>query len=194
MMLNKFEKENLVVKLLDDGKTIREVAREAHVSFRDIGVIARKVKGEVEVQIQAPTTKTLETQALALFAEGKSQIDVATELDISPRKVTKIYKEFLRLSMMQKLVNLYEQSKLHLSSLLKLHDTMMEYNMTNKDLILAIENLKELPYAQLQKERLQAKAAAFDQQKYEQAGEIEQDQIQLLDYTDNSSRCKFRQT
>jgi hypothetical protein len=48
---------------------------------------------------------------------------------------------------------------------------MMEYNMTNKDLILAIENLKELPYAQLRKERLQAEAAAFDQQKYEQAGE-----------------------
>jgi len=47
-MLNKFEKEELVIKLLNEGKTIRQIAAEAHISFSDIGAIARKSKGETE--------------------------------------------------------------------------------------------------------------------------------------------------
>lgn len=104
LMLNKNEKEEMVIKLLDQGRTIRQIAAEAHISFKDIGVIARKLKGENEV---SSSPKSLETQALSLFAEGKSQIDVIIALDLSSRKVTQIYKEFLRLNMMQKFVNLY---------------------------------------------------------------------------------------
>jgi transposase len=34
--LNKFEKEKRVIELHNQGKTIREIAREVHMSFRDI--------------------------------------------------------------------------------------------------------------------------------------------------------------
>jgi hypothetical protein len=37
--LNKFEKENRVMELHLQGKTIREIAKEVHMSFRDISII-----------------------------------------------------------------------------------------------------------------------------------------------------------
>ena len=36
MVLNKFEKEKRVIELYLEGKTIREISKEVHMSFRDI--------------------------------------------------------------------------------------------------------------------------------------------------------------
>ena len=36
MVLNKFEKEKRVIELHLEGKTIREISKEVHMSFRDI--------------------------------------------------------------------------------------------------------------------------------------------------------------
>jgi hypothetical protein len=43
--VNKQEKEELVIRLHKEGKTIREIAAAAHLSFTDIGVIIRKLDG-----------------------------------------------------------------------------------------------------------------------------------------------------
>ena len=43
VMLNKKEKEQLVIKLYQNGKPIREIARQAHLSFGSIGRIIRAV-------------------------------------------------------------------------------------------------------------------------------------------------------
>jgi DNA invertase Pin-like site-specific DNA recombinase len=40
------EKERLVLELYNQGKTIREIAKEARMSFRDIGVILNKAVEE----------------------------------------------------------------------------------------------------------------------------------------------------
>ena len=52
LVLNKFEKESLAIKLLNEGRTFRQIATEVHISFKDIGVIARKLNGETEVHAQ----------------------------------------------------------------------------------------------------------------------------------------------
>jgi hypothetical protein len=44
-VLNKYEKEQLVIKLHQDGQTIRDIASAAHLSFGDIGKIIKKVDG-----------------------------------------------------------------------------------------------------------------------------------------------------
>ena len=49
MVLNKKEKEELVIKLLNEGKTTREIAQLAHVSLRDIGSITRKAVGDDDI-------------------------------------------------------------------------------------------------------------------------------------------------
>ena len=40
-VLNKYNKEQLVIELHRDGKTIREIAAAAHLSFSDIGKIIK---------------------------------------------------------------------------------------------------------------------------------------------------------
>jgi hypothetical protein len=44
-VLNKQEKEELVIRLHQEGKTIRQIAAAAHLSFTDIGSIIRKIDG-----------------------------------------------------------------------------------------------------------------------------------------------------
>jgi transcriptional regulator len=41
-MLSKTEKEQRVIELYQQGKNIRQIAQEVHMSFADIGAIERK--------------------------------------------------------------------------------------------------------------------------------------------------------
>jgi hypothetical protein len=85
-VLNKYDKENLVIKLHQEGKTIREIASAAHMSFSDISNIIGKVDGRTnDIKI---SNKSKATQALFLFKSGKKPIDVAIELDISAKKTS----------------------------------------------------------------------------------------------------------
>jgi len=45
-VLNNNEKEQLVIKLHQDGKTIRDIASIAHMSFSDIGKIIKRIDGD----------------------------------------------------------------------------------------------------------------------------------------------------
>ena len=45
VVLNKQEKEQLVIRLHKEGKTIRTIAHEAHISFTDTGKIIRNMNG-----------------------------------------------------------------------------------------------------------------------------------------------------
>jgi hypothetical protein len=44
-VLNSQDKEELVIRLHKEGKTIRQIAAAAHLSFTDIGSIIRKIDG-----------------------------------------------------------------------------------------------------------------------------------------------------
>jgi hypothetical protein len=79
-VLNKRDKQQLVIKQHQEGKTMREIASAAHMSFSDIKKIIQSVTGEVdEVDL---SNKSKSTQALYLFKNGKKPIEVAIELDL----------------------------------------------------------------------------------------------------------------
>jgi hypothetical protein len=84
IMLNREEKEKLVVKLYQDGKTIREIAKQAHLSFGSIGTIIRRLNDiENNDTISSDmNNKSKTTQALSLFSQGKRPIEVAIKLDL----------------------------------------------------------------------------------------------------------------
>ncbi len=46
MILNKTEKESLVIDLINKGLNVQQISKHAHVSFTDIARIKRKVTGE----------------------------------------------------------------------------------------------------------------------------------------------------
>ena len=75
-----------MIKLHQEGKTIREIASAAHMSFTDIGSIIRRTDGQDDddgVETKDLKDKSRETKALWLFSNGKKPIEVAVELDLS---------------------------------------------------------------------------------------------------------------
>ena len=88
--MNLEEKKNLVIQLHQEGKTQREIAKTAHMSVRDISRIIRKLEG-------IPEEKSIETQALDLFYQGKKPIEVAVGLNLNAQKTSKLYKDYLKL-------------------------------------------------------------------------------------------------
>ena len=77
-VLNRRDKEQLVIKLHQEGKTIREIASAAHLSFGDIGTVIRKIDGkDGDIETKDLNDKSPDTKVLWLFANGEKPIDVA---------------------------------------------------------------------------------------------------------------------
>ena len=78
-ILTRQEKERLVLQLYNQGKTIRDIAKELRMSFRDIGGILKKASGEKEGKQEKEQSSLVSpsSQAYRLFFEGKKPIDVA---------------------------------------------------------------------------------------------------------------------
>ena len=93
VILNKKEKEELVVKLHQENKTIRQIAEIVHMSFKDIGAIIRRIDGQTN-EDNINFNKSKATQALHLFKNGRKPLEVAIELDISYSEVIDLQQEY----------------------------------------------------------------------------------------------------
>jgi hypothetical protein len=107
-MFTSQQKEELVIKMLKEGYSFREIAKAAHMSFSDIGEIKRRIFGE---SASYKKTKKLSkvAQALQLFSENKTPTEVSIELDFDPKEVEKVYLDYLSINGLNNLVKLYEQ-------------------------------------------------------------------------------------
>ena len=99
------DKEKLVMKLLEESKNFQEIAKAAHVSFSFISMVKKKMLGE-----DTTVTKRLSipSEALKLFSEGKSLIEVTITLDRPSLETCKYHEDYLRLKNMDYLVSLAE--------------------------------------------------------------------------------------
>jgi SMC interacting uncharacterized protein involved in chromosome segregation len=129
--MNREEKRQLVIKLYQEGKTMREISKVVHMSFGDIGSIIRK---ENEDAAPKSKEKSQESQALKLFNKEKDPIDVAITLDIPASKAEGIYKQFLKLRGLSDMVNLYEEIKGDVALLASLYDTVKACHLTKDDI------------------------------------------------------------
>jgi transcriptional antiterminator len=109
MLLTRQEKEKLVLKLAEEGRTTRDIAKEVHISLKDIGKIIRKETGdddiiEREKQKQEAEKEKLKRQkslspyarAFQMFKDKLSLADVAIELDIKTDTVLNFHSDYLR--------------------------------------------------------------------------------------------------
>jgi hypothetical protein len=88
VVLNKKEKEELVVKLYQENKTIRQIAEIVHMSFKDIGAIIRRIDGRANDDDDIDmSNKSKATQTIYLFKSGKKLVDVSIELDLPVNEV-----------------------------------------------------------------------------------------------------------
>jgi len=134
-VLNKYDKELLVIELHSQGKTIRQIAAAAHLSFSDIGTSIRREDGhdkDDDIETKDLKNKTKTTQALHLFKSGKKPIDVAIELDISANEIEDMLQEFWILNQLDELALVYLEVKTFLPSFLKLFHCLKERRMLDE--------------------------------------------------------------
>ena len=131
-MLSKFEKETLVIKLLTEGLTVREIAKEAHVSPETIGEIRRRTLGESALYTKKNKKLSKNAKALELFSKNKTPIDVSIELDFDPTEVEKVYLDYLRLNGLNNLVKIYQELGNHVQDLSKFYWSFREEGVDNK--------------------------------------------------------------
>jgi len=134
-VLNKYDKEQLVIELHSQGKTISQIAAAAHLSFSDIGTIIRREDGhdkDDDIKTKDLKNKSKDTQALFLFSRGKLPIDVSIELDLSASEVHNILEEFWTLNVMHELAFVYGEIKTFLPSILKLFHCLKEHRMLDE--------------------------------------------------------------
>ena len=120
VILNKKEKEELVVKLHQENKTIRQIAEIVHMSFKDIGAIIRRIDGRANDNNEIYFNKSKATQALHLFKNGKKPIEVAINLDISASEIEDILQEYWVLNQLDELALVYHEIRNDLDSISKI--------------------------------------------------------------------------
>jgi hypothetical protein len=136
-ILTRQERERLVLDLYyNQGKTYREISKQARISPRDIGVILNKAieekteaskeqgqdnNGNEKNQNQEQEHLSLSTQAYKLFSERKTPLEVAIALNLRESEATKFYKEYWKLKQLHNLMIVYEEIKGDIEPFLKLY-------------------------------------------------------------------------
>ena len=132
-IMTRQERERLVLELYNQGKTIREIAKEARMSFRDIGVILNKAIEEktqgIKEQDGAEKNQnqeqeqhlSLAAQAYKLFSERKTPLEVSIALNLRESETTKFYKEYRKLKQLHNLNMVYEELRGDIEPFLKLY-------------------------------------------------------------------------
>jgi DNA-binding CsgD family transcriptional regulator len=112
------ERERRVIDLYDKGKSTRDIAKELRMSLRDISTILRDNQVNHGIVItdnsndnntnnnKSPNEKA--TKAYKLFNEGKKPVEVAIQLSLSEKQVTKYCREYWKLKGLHELTLLYE--------------------------------------------------------------------------------------
>jgi hypothetical protein len=133
VVLNRRDKEQLVVKLNQEGKSFREIASVAHLSFSDIGAVIRKIDGKDDgIEMKDLKNKSKDTQALYLFSIGKTPLEVTIELDLTTNVVHDIQEEFWALNDLHELAFVYNKIRTFLPSFLKLFHCLKNYKMLSE--------------------------------------------------------------
>jgi SHS2 domain-containing protein len=169
MVLTRQERERLVLELYyNQGKTIREIAKEARMSFRDIGVILNKVveekkTEEIKQQDNVDSKKnqnqeqqlSLSARAYKLFSDRKTPLEAAIELNLRESEATKFYEEYWKLKQLHNLYIVYEETKGDIDPFLKLYRLSKFKGMDVKQVVdaLAIAN-NDLPSIEKRFKRL----------------------------------------
>ena len=140
--LNKFEKIALVRKLLNEGKTYREICHLAHVSSRDIKPIAKELERKKRLQQnkennQESTTKklSLSSRAFILFQEGKKLDEVKVVLDIPFKLAIRYWKQYLKSIRMFESYEFYQEHSYDMPTFLSIATFIKRNNVFGNNIV-----------------------------------------------------------
>ena len=128
-MLSKLEIEKEIIRLLNEGKTYREISKILHVSPTQISAAKKKFEG-------TDTALGIQTKAYKMFLEGKRPIDVAISLKTDKDETTKLWKEYLQLTGEHKLLKVRDELKENFERFFRTYNAIKKKG-------LSLENIEE---------------------------------------------------
>ena len=111
-MVTSIEIEELIVKLHEAGKNMREISKHEGVrkNFTFIGAVLKKRFPE-EYSDADNSVENKETEALKLFSEKKPPTEVAIKLGLNFEETEKVYLSFWKLEGLYELYQIYCEHK-----------------------------------------------------------------------------------
>ena len=194
MILTREGKEKLVLDLYNEGKSTREIAQIAHMSFRDIGAIIDKKEKEQESKEGQTRQGFLSTQAYKLFSEGKTPEEVAIALNLRQTQVTEFYIEHWKLKGLYMLNQIYEEIQDGIGPFVNLYSSLRLQGMGVPHVVKILEIANnDLPAVELRFERSKKEAATLEYEKTNSARESSQliNQIIMMRKTLDSTRLDY---
>jgi chromosome segregation ATPase len=199
MVLTRQEKEKMILDLYNQGKTYKEISEIVRVSPRDIKPVLAKAEKEREKELGINTqdrkkddTGNSQTQkahifnqAYRLFSEGKPPLDVAIELDLKEKDVTKYYREYWKLRQIYSLNMVYEEIGDDIIHITKIHRKIRAAGMRVDQAINLIKNANnDLPTLEEKYQKLKREVSSLELKKLE----AEKTLNDLLDQIDRSEK------
>jgi hypothetical protein len=143
--LNKFEKHDLVIRLLKEGKTYREICHIAHIAPRDIKLISKKYKQQTRLEQNKKENNnnkssqikklSLSSRAFILFKEGKKIDEAKVLLDIPFKLAIRYWKQYLKSIRMFESFEFYQDHSYDIPTLLSINTFMKRNNISGNDVV-----------------------------------------------------------
>ena len=143
--LKKFEKHDLVIRLLKEGKTYREICHIAHIAPRDIKLISKKYKQQTRLEQNKKENNnnkssqikklSLSSRAFILFKEGKKIDEAKVLLDIPFKLTIRYWKQYLKSIRMYESFEFYQDHSYDIPTLLSINTFMKRNNISGKDVV-----------------------------------------------------------
>jgi hypothetical protein len=142
------EKEQYIVDMIQKGYTYKDIMRERHVSPSTISKVRKARFGSFEDQLEKTVEISKETQAIRLFNEGKSPIQIAIELDLATDFVLVIHERYQSLRNLGWFNSSFEQVKGNIGPYLQLFSLMNSLGMTPEQVAEQVKYGNNLPQLQ----------------------------------------------
>lgn len=116
-MIRHQDRDRLIVKYYQEGKSYRQIAQLARISVRDIKPILEKYGADNAIEypdtdgeiVDSDSLMPISSRAYKLFSEFLTPLDVATTLHIGASDAIRLYNEYLELSGRGTLAKLFKE-------------------------------------------------------------------------------------
>ena len=149
--LNKFEKHELILKLLSEGKTYRDICKLAHVSPRDIKPIAKEYERKKRLETNIRKEKknqtkkpSISSQAFILFKEGKQIDEVKVLLDIPYKLAIGYWRQYLEAIRLFESFEFYQENSDDMPTFLRINTFLKINNVYGTDIVNVLRTAKDI--------------------------------------------------
>ena len=170
--LNKFEKRDLILKLLKEGKTYREICHIAHVAPRDIKPISKEYERKKRLETNIRKEKknqtkkpSISSQAFILFKEGKQIDEVKVLLDIPYKLAIGYWRQYLEAIRMFEAFEFYEENSDDMPTFLRINTFLKLNNVYGTDIVNVLRTANDITILNKTYSNLKTETTKLEQKK-----------------------------